>query len=183
MPARSVTDIQAAERLFEATFRVLADAGLTYYFVTVFLEKEREMERLEACILLGFLAVFAWIDCRKKELPLSLLGVCGVVGIVFSRLIFDRTWSVILGGACVGGFILLCSLVMKESVGFADGILFCALGTYTGMWQTLLLLFGATALCGLAGGFLLLTKKCTRKESLAFAPFVLAAFVGEMILC
>ncbi|MCC8151948.1 MAG: hypothetical protein LIO96_10985 [Lachnospiraceae bacterium] len=141
------------------------------------------MERLETCILLGFLALFAWIDYRKKEMPLLLLGACGSVGMFFSRAIFDRAWSTILGGVCVGGFILLCSLVMKGSVGFADGILFCALGTYAGVWPTLLLLSGATALCGLAGGCLLLTKKCTRKESLAFAPFVLAAFVGEMILC
>ncbi|MCD8149182.1 MAG: prepilin peptidase [Clostridiales bacterium] len=140
------------------------------------------MEQLEACVLLGFLAAFAWIDYRKKEMPLSLLGVCGAVGILFSRVVFDRAWGAILSGVCVGVFVLLCSLAMKGSVGFADGILFCALGTYAGMWPTLLLLFGATALCGLVGGCLLLTKKCTRKQSLAFAPFVLAAFAGMMVL-
>ncbi len=119
---------------------------------------------------------------RKRNCPLLLLVICGVAGLLFSRMFFERAWESVLGGVGVGVFLLICSLVKRESIGFADGVLFCAAGAWLGLWQNLLLLFGATVFCGAAGGILLLSGKCTRKERLAFAPFVLAAYVGMLAI-
>ncbi|MCD8366247.1 MAG: prepilin peptidase [Clostridiales bacterium] len=135
------------------------------------------MTRIDQSILLAFLFVFAWVDNRRKEMPLFLLGICGATGILLSRLSAGRSWRDILGGVCVGCLLLVFSLVIKESIGLADGLLLSAVGTYLGLWQNLQLLCAATMVCGVMGGILLLAKKCTRKEKLAFAPFVLVSYV------
>lgn len=140
------------------------------------------MEEIEQVVLLGFLYVLARIDLKKKELPLILLGICGAAGVFFSRGAAFLTFSEMLGGMCVGGFLLVCALVMKEGIGAGDGLLFCATGVYLGLWRNLFLLFLSSLLCAAAGGVLLLGKKCTRKENLAFAPFVLAADVLMLAL-
>lgn len=130
------------------------------------------------CLLLGFLFVFAWFDLKKRELPLLLLGICGAVGALIFRMTDTLAWQDLLGGLCVGGGMLLFALVSKESIGMGDGLLFCVTGIYLGVWQNLLLLFGAVLFCAAAGAVLLIRKKCTRKQQLPFAPFVLAADVA-----
>ncbi len=140
------------------------------------------MVQVEQTVLLGFLYVLAVADLKKKEIPLVLLGSCGAAGVVFSWQSSAMSLAEMAGGICIGGFLLLCALVMKEGVGVGDGLLFCATGVYLGMWQNLFLLFLSTLLCAAAGGMLVLRKKCTRKESLAFAPFVLVANVGMLLL-
>lgn len=133
-------------------------------------------------LLLGFLFVFAWIDVKKYELPLVLSGICGAVGIAVS--IGTNTFSPaeMMGGIAVGCGLLLCALGAKESIGAGDGLLFCATGIYLGLWRNLMLLFCAVVICAAVGMVLLICRKCSRKQSLPFAPFVLAADVLMLIL-
>ncbi|MCD7866526.1 MAG: prepilin peptidase [Clostridiales bacterium] len=130
------------------------------------------------CLLLVFLFFFAWTDLKKRELPMLLLGICGLFGILFLQMTDTLVWQELLGGLCVGGGMLLFALASKESVGVGDGLLFCVTGIYLGLWQNLLLLFGAVLFCAAAGAVLLLRKKCTRKQQIPFAPFVLIADVA-----
>ena len=133
-------------------------------------------------LLLGFLFVFAWMDVKKRELPLILLGICGAAGILV--LLCTDTFSLtgMLGGIGVGGGLLLCALGAKESIGSGDGLLFCVTGIYLGLWQNLMLLFCAVVICAGFGLVLLIGKKCSRKQSLPFAPFVLAADVLMLVI-
>ncbi len=137
---------------------------------------------LANCILLCALAVLARIDIRRKELPLPLLGICAGVGLVLCPVTGDLSLAGLLGGVCVGGVLLLGALVSRESIGIGDGLLFVVTGIYLGLWKNLVLLFLAVAACAVVGLVLVLTKKCTRKQSLPFAPFVLASDVAMLIL-
>ncbi len=136
---------------------------------------------IENCILLAMLAVFAWIDFKKKELPLLFLAPCAAVGILFFALTDDMTPAVLLGGVCIGGLLLLCALFARRSIGVGDGLLFCVTGLFLGLWGNLILLFLAVVFCAVAGAVLMITKKCTRKKSLPFAPFVLLADVAMLV--
>ncbi|MCD8151889.1 MAG: prepilin peptidase [Clostridiales bacterium] len=138
--------------------------------------------QVSECVLLGFLFILAWIDLKKKEVPVILAGACGAEGLWISCFLTDLSWGEMLGGSCVGGILLLSALATRESIGVGDGLVFCATGLYLGLWQNIELLLLAAVSCGAVGGVLLLGRKCTRKERLPFLPFVLAAWVGMLAL-
>ncbi len=135
----------------------------------------------ENCALLVVLSAFAWTDIRKQEFPLFLLIAGGAAGAVlyFAR----RAYSplTLLGGVCVGGMLLLGALLSGGRIGVGDGLLFCVTGLYLGLWGNLSLLFAASIFCAVAGLVLVATKRGTRKQSLPFAPFVLAADVALLV--
>ncbi len=134
------------------------------------------------CILLCALAAFAWIDIKKREIPLFLLGASAAAGLLLCVVTGSPSRAGLFGGILVGGILLLCALVSRESIGIGDGLLFLVTGIYLGLWGNLVLLFLAAVLCALAGLALVLAKKYTRKQSLPFAPFVLAADVAMLAL-
>ncbi len=133
-------------------------------------------------VLLCALAVFARADIKKKELPLPALGVCAAVGVILFLTTDELSLSGVLGGMCVGGVLLLCALISRESIGIGDGLLFVVTGIYLGLWKNLILLFLAAVTCAVVGLILVLAKKCTRKKSLPFAPFVLAADLVMLLM-
>ncbi len=135
------------------------------------------MEIVEKCVLLGILTVLAWLDIKKREFPLPFLGLCGLGVMCVIMAAGGFSISELIGGVCVGGVLLLVALATKESIGIGDGVIFCITGVCLGLWKNLFLLFGATLICAVCGAVLLAAKKCTRKESLPFAPFVLISDV------
>ncbi len=134
------------------------------------------------CVLLGFLAVFAWTDARKKEFPLILPIAGGAAGVVLWLILRDPAPASLLGGVSVGGMLLIGALLSKESIGVGDGLLFCVTGLFLGLWGNLMLLLLASLSCGVAGLVRVAGKKGTMKQSLPLAPFVLAADVAILVL-
>lgn len=132
---------------------------------------------LSSCIVLGFLAVLAWIDMKEKELPLLLIVILGGAGIPLFFWTTPFSWKSLVGGVIIGALVLLCALLTQESIGAGDGILLCATGVYLGVWQNLILFFFATVLSAAAALFLLIRKQCDRKQRIPFVPFLLAADV------
>ncbi len=141
-----------------------------------------DMEILGNCAMLGITAVLAWFDIKKQEFPLWLLCVGGAVSVCVTLLVGEFSIHKILGGALVGGMLILCCACTKESVGFGDGLMFVVTGIYLGLWKNLLLLLGATAICAVFGAVLLITKRAKRNDRLPFAPFVLASEVLMLLL-
>ncbi|MCD8299718.1 MAG: prepilin peptidase [Clostridiales bacterium] len=135
------------------------------------------MDIPENCVLLGILTVLAWLDIKKREFPLPFIGFSGFVMVCVIMAAGEFSISKMIGGACVGGALLLMALATKESIGMGDGLMFCITGICLGLWNNLFLLFAATTICAVCGVILLAAKKCTRKESLPFAPFVLISDV------
>ncbi len=134
------------------------------------------------CVLLAALSSFTWTDVRKKELPLPLLAVCAAAGLVICLITKEPSLSGMFGGICIGGVLLLCALISRDSIGFGDGLMFVVTGIYLGFWGNLVLLFMAAVVCAAVGGILMLTKKYTRKQNLPFAPFVLVSDVMMLVL-
>lgn len=136
---------------------------------------------IEKCILLGILAILSRADIRTGELPVLWLFLSGVAGVVIYM--WKQPFSVwnLLGGAAVGGFLLLCSVISRESIGRGDGYLFCVTGIFLGLWENLVLLLAALFICGAGALILLATKRCGRRFQIPFVPFVLAADV--LLLC
>lgn len=132
---------------------------------------------IEKCILLGTLAILSRADIRMRELPVFWLFLSGVLGAAIY--VWKQPFSVwnLLGGIAVGGFLLLCSVISRESIGRGDGYLFCVTGIFLGLRENLVLLITALFICGAGAMVLLAVKRCGKQYQMPFVPFVLAADV------
>lgn len=93
----------------------------------------------------------------------------------------------LLGGAVGFGFLLLLAVISPGAMGFGDVKLVLSIGLITGFPEIILVLFLAFVSGGLVAGFLLLIGQVTRKDPIAFGPYLVLAgmttlLYGEPIL-
>lgn len=127
--------------------------------------------------VVGMLAICAAEDIRKKEIHLNLILAFGVVGVVFHMLWQMQTIENVLFGMGVGGALLLLSVLTRGKIGIGDGILLVVTGIYLGLEQNLELLVCSLFICAVYALFLLAMRKRSRKDTVAFVPFVLISYV------
>lgn len=103
-----------------------------------------------------------------QEMPAS-LWYCGMVR--------ETELGQLLGGALLGGAMMLLSWFSHGALGMGDGIFFLISGIYLGFWRNLLLLCTALFLCSGAGLCCIMRGRMTgrdcRKKKLPFLVFVL----------
>lgn len=128
-------------------------------------------------VLIGFLFSAAWMDYRKKELPLVFIIAGAGIGIILQILSREFSiWNIIIG-CLIGVLYLVIGKLTKEAVGYGDGFMLIASGTFLGFQNNVLLL-----LCGLflASAFsigALIFRKMKRKDELPFMPFLFGGYV------
>ena len=129
-----------------------------------------------------FLLCNAWQDWRKREILSKSLWIFGGIGLVLNMIWGRQAWLGTVGGVLVGGMLLLCSLATQGGIGPGDGLLLCVTGLYLGLGGNLGLLLGALFLCACCSAGLLLARRVNRKTGIPFAPFLLAAYLGGILL-
>lgn len=141
---------------------------------------EMQQVVLKLILLIGLFRI-AWIDYKTKLIEmewLAAVGILGILGILAGR---DKE---MIQEACVGMLvgvgILLYAKVSKESIGFGDGWLFAVTGIYLGFIKNFVLLLVSLFFSGIFSICCLIFKKVQKTDRVAFAPFVLAAYV---VLC
>lgn len=128
--------------------------------------------------LLCVLWPIAYIDFRSYRIPnvFILLGLsCRVVIFPFELLFdSDEVWTTLLSDVIAAAALflaaLLCSLCIKNSIGYGDIKLFIVMGLLlglTGIWSAIFL---ALILSFIASLYLLITKKKGRKDTIPFGP-------------
>lgn len=128
-----------------------------------------------------FLVLNSLRDWKKKEISLFLTGVYGAVGVLFSmcsgREIKD--WMVPIGISLI---FLSVSILTGGEIGMGDGLAFLALAAMltTGVFvKTVCICLFLAA--GYAGILLVLCKK-GRKTEIPLLPFLLAGYLGGILL-
>ena len=110
-------------------------------------------------------------------LPVLLLAAGALTGVLLNLLTRQRTFLDIAAGTGIGLVMLLIGYASRQALGYGDGLLMAAAGTYLGWAGTLVLLLCSLMVAAVTSMALLAAKKKSRKDRIAFAPFVLAGFV------
>ena len=135
------------------------------------------VEMITESTLLLFLALAGWIDRKNLMLPAWLLAVGALAGVLINLLTGQRPLWDIAAGTGIGLVMLLIGYASRQALGYGDGLLMAAAGTYLGGTGTLVLLLCSLLAAAITSMALLAAKKKGRKDRIAFAPFVLAGFV------
>lgn len=128
----------------------------------------------------GLLVIAAWIDWKKKEIPVWFLIFMSVV--VLGLTAFHKNIGIgyRIWGLCFGIFFLLISKITKQMIGYADSWLILLLGVYQGIFHGLCVLFAASFMAAMCSLVYLWKRRWKRNETLPFIPFLAMAYLGVM---
>ncbi|AKL96349.1 type II secretory pathway, prepilin signal peptidase PulO [Clostridium aceticum] len=142
-----------------------------------------DIQLLKYLFLFSVLIVIFFIDLQHKIIPDGLVIIIMMWGIIWQFFTPEISWVNAIGGALLGGgTLLVLALITEGGFGGGDIKLMFAIGMYFGVLHTLLTLFLAFITGGLFGIVLILMKGYTRKDFIAFAPFLILGIVMS-ILC
>lgn len=136
---------------------------------------------IQNMVLLGTLTISAYQDCREKQVYLYSMLITGIAGLLMHLLYHERTLTDLLAGAGIGAAVILFACMTRECIGIGDGAALMATGIFLGFWQNLQLFVTALFMSGFVALILLITKKKGRKYRLPFVPFLLAAYLMQLI--
>lgn len=128
-------------------------------------------------LLLGLFHI-AWFDYQTKMIKQKQLWILGAAGVIVTILRGELSAAQAVSGMVIGAAVLAAAWLSKEKIGFGDGWLFVVTGIFLGFLENLRLLYGSMMLAGIFSAICLLGKRKEKKERVAFAPFVLMAYVG-----
>lgn len=133
----------------------------------------------ELIIVLLILAVLSIEDIRWKEVHVVLLTAFFISGCLYYLIVRQFDLDVFLGGIVSGAVILIFSLLSKETIGSADGIVFASTGAFLGLYENLALILLSVLSAGIGGGVSVLFFKRKGGELMPLIPFIA---VGTVIL-
>ncbi len=162
------------------TVMCLAMVGISVLFVAIYKENPLIFSIKRIC-LLCLLWPIAYIDCKTYRIPnafllLGLLYRAVLLGIELLLYGQELAPTLISEAVAAGGLFaasLLCTLVIKNSIGFGDIKLFFVMGLMLGLEGILGAVFFSLVASFVFSVFLLLTKKKSKKDVIPFGPCIL----------
>ena len=133
-------------------------------------------------VVMGMLTLCSAEDIKKKQIRLNSVLIFGILGIFFHMLWRMQSIENLLLGMSVGVVLLFLSVLTGGRIGAGDAVLLIVTGIYLGLEQNLELFFCGLLLCSMWSLGLLVMRKKSRKDSVPFVPFLLAAYMG-MLVC
>ncbi len=132
--------------------------------------------------VLLFLWINAMIDARKQEISMISVLIVGIFGLGWTWM--SEGSPIVRLPAMAPGILMAClSIVSGEAVGLGDAWILCAMGTVMEPDEVLQVLIPGSVLCGMFSGLFLILRHGAGKETrIPFVPFLLAGYVGGMLL-
>lgn len=127
--------------------------------------------------LLVFIFITAIQDIRCRKISISWV-VAGFITALIYRVSFIEFESVkLLIDLFPGALLLLLAYFGKEAIGYGDAAIFGILGIVLGIGLTLKLLVISIVINAVYGGIMLICRKKTLKDKVAFLPFIFVAYL------
>lgn len=138
-------------------------------------------DKIGKVLLLLVFAKAAYEDCKEKEIYVYLPISAMIVELGMHLVYQDAKLADILLGASVGGLLLLIAWGSRGSVGIGDGMMLVVSGVFLGFWGNVVLLMTALGMVGILALFLIVIKRKEKHYRLPFVPFLLVAYLAELL--
>lgn len=127
-------------------------------------------------VVMGCLVVLSIMDLRTRKVPLIPVILLGIVAVVY-RLWNGGPWTAMILGMIPGLVLLVLAFCTRESIGYGDGVVLCALGLFCGVKKAIAVLGMAFLLAAILAMVLLVLKKAGRKTELPFLPCLCSGYL------
>lgn len=133
-----------------------------------------------------FLAICTYTDLKGKCINICICLIFGIIAMVYKCIFGNSNILSLLQAVMPGIFIMLVSIISKESIGKGDAIVISTIGLYLGGINTIIILFNGLIASCLSGILCIIFMKKEKGYRLPFVPFVTLAFIlqitnGELI--
>ena len=143
-----------------------------------------EIKFVDTCgnvVLLGTLALGAYQDWKEQQIHILLPVAAGLLGVFLWLVRPQFTLEELVGGIGIGLVLLLTAWLSHGQVGAGDGAMIILCGIFLGFWKNMELFFTALMFVALAALGLIVIKKKRRDYRMPFLPFVLAAYLVQLM--
>lgn len=137
---------------------------------------------MEALSLLGMLGFCSIEDVRSKRINIIVALLFGILGVYFHLHLNRLSVFEMIGGVLVGVGLYMISVLSGESIGKGDAVLMVVVGIYMGFWYSLVLLWAASMMVGVAGIFAATIMGKGRKFEIPFTPFLLIVYIIFLVI-
>lgn len=136
---------------------------------------------IQKSIVLIMLAACSCQDILHRKILIQWLVYFSIAGILCWMILTKQPVTMLIPGVIPGFAFLIFSFVTHGSIGIGDGILLMALGIYLGAAMTVRIIVYAVFLSAFYALFLYFGKKKGRDYEMPFVPFLLAAFLVDIV--
>lgn len=148
------------------------------------------MKQIEALTLVMILFVCAWTDMEKYIIPnIIILTGAGIrllyyipELILYQADFFQILKDDVIGILVIAVFLLIGLLIVKSGLGMGDVKLLLVMAFYQGLTGIISSLFFSLLIAFVGSIYLLIARKKKRKDTIPFAPFILAGTYISIIL-
>lgn len=132
-------------------------------------------------LLATLLCICSWTDWKRRTISLPVLGIFAAGGLVL-QIAEDNvsSWNFCLA-FCPGILCLIVSAITGQALGYGDSCLILCLGAFVSIEEIFCVCKTAVFLCGIAAVVLVVGFHRKRKDTIPFAPFLLAGYLVELI--
>ena len=144
------------------------------------IEKLQEVMTVGNLICLAFLLGISVYDIYFHRISKAVLVLANLLAVFYALLQAGTSREELLwaaAGASAGVLLLGIARLTEEAVGYGDGWLVVALGSYLGLWGLVEVLAAAWVLLAVAAAVCLVGKRWSRNAALPMTPFLTARFL------
>ncbi|MBE5848255.1 MAG: hypothetical protein E7300_11350 [Lachnospiraceae bacterium] len=138
------------------------------------------MQQVCSLGILLYLIKASYTDIRKRRIPVQevmaialILFLLALIGGCMEK---ERLYSMI-----PGLILLFIAYATNEQIGYGDGLVFLLLGMHTSLMELMGILLMSLFFCTILSIGLLILKKCEKRTSLPFIPFITGAYLVRMV--
>lgn len=132
-------------------------------------------------IVMVFLCVCTYMDLKSKYINIYICLAFGVIGMLYKSCIVKSSLMSVGLALFPGIFVMIISLLSKESIGKGDAMVVGIMGLYVGGINTILALFYGVILASIIGIICMIFMKKSGQHRMPFVPFMAIGLLLQMV--